>query len=114
MGKLARSTRLARHRRRRGRLEKISTSGVRTVENDLYQDRVQHCPCLQRLENGKIRYFEIPTTDIARSADFYNKVSGWDIRKRGDGATAFDDGVEQVSGAWVPARPSSPQPGLLI
>ena len=66
------------------------------------------------LGNGKICYVEIPTTDIARSADFYHKVFGWSIRKRGDGATAFDDGVGQVSGAWVLGRPSSQQPGLLI
>jgi len=66
------------------------------------------------LGNGKICYVEIPTTDIARSADFYHKVFNWEIRKRGDGATAFDDGVGQVSGAWVLGRPSSLQPGLLI
>ena len=64
--------------------------------------------------NGKICYIEMPATDIARSADFYSKVFGWKIRQRGDGATAFDDAVGQVSGAWVLDRPPSPQPGLLI
>ena len=52
------------------------------------------------LANGKICYIEMPATDIARSADFYKRVFGWNIRKRGDGATAFDDAVGQVSGAW--------------
>jgi len=66
------------------------------------------------MKNGKICYIEMPTTDITRSADFYSKVFGWGIRKRGDGATAFDDGVGEVSGTWVTGRPSSPQPGLLI
>lgn len=66
------------------------------------------------ISNGKICYVEMPATDIARSADFYQKVFGWNIRKRGDGATAFDDGVGQVSGTWVPRRPPSVQPGLLI
>jgi len=56
----------------------------------------------------------MPTTDIARSAEFYHKVFGWQIRKRGDGATAFDDGVGEVSGAWVLKRPPSKTPGLLI
>jgi uncharacterized protein len=66
------------------------------------------------LGNGKICYIEIPATDIARSADFYAKVFGWQIRKRGDGSTAFDDGVGEVSGTWVPGRPPAAQPGLLV
>src|SRR5258708_7279 len=65
------------------------------------------------LANGKICYIEMPATDIARSADFYGKVFGWTVRKRGDGAMAFDDGVAQVSGTWVLGRPPS-QPGLLV
>jgi uncharacterized protein len=64
--------------------------------------------------NGKICYLEIPTTDIARSASFYHAVFGWQTRRRGDGATAFDDAVGEVSGAWVTGRPSSPNPGLLL
>lgn len=64
--------------------------------------------------NGKICYIEIPSTDLSRSASFYQKVFAWKIRKRGDGATAFDDGVGQVSGTWVTGRPSSPSPGFLI
>lgn len=66
------------------------------------------------LGNGKICYVEMPALDVQRSADFYSKAFGWQIRKRGDGATAFDDAVGQVSGAWVLGRPASPQPGLLI
>ena len=64
--------------------------------------------------NGKICYIEIPSTDIARSADFYKRVFGWHIRKRGDGSTAFDDTTGQVSGTWIVGRPPSAQPGLLI
>jgi len=66
------------------------------------------------LGNGKICYVEIPALDVARSADFYAGAFGWTIRKRGDGATAFDDGVGQVSGAWVTGRPPASQPGLLL
>ena len=66
------------------------------------------------LGNGKICCVEMPATDVAGSANFYQKVFGWKIRKRGDGATAFDDGVGQVSGTWVLRRPPSAQPGLLI
>jgi predicted enzyme related to lactoylglutathione lyase len=54
---------------------------------------------------GKICYIEIPARDIERSADFYNRAFGWQIRKRGDGSTAFDDAVHEVSGTWVLGRP---------
>ncbi len=66
------------------------------------------------LKNGKICYIEMPAADIQRSADFYAKVFGWGIRRRGDGSMAFDDAVGEVSGTWVRGRPPSPQPGLLI
>jgi predicted enzyme related to lactoylglutathione lyase len=56
----------------------------------------------------------MPASDIQRSAEFYEKVFGWQIRKRGDGAVAFDDGVGQVSGTWVTGRSSATTPGLLI
>jgi predicted enzyme related to lactoylglutathione lyase len=64
--------------------------------------------------NGKICYVEIPATDIGRSAAFYQKVFGWNIRQRSDGHTAFDDTVGEVSGSWVLGRPPSPAPGLLL
>jgi predicted enzyme related to lactoylglutathione lyase len=64
--------------------------------------------------NGKICYIEIPATDIARSAEFYRRSFDWDIRKRGDGSTAFDDTTGQVSGAWVLGRPPAGAPGLLV
>jgi hypothetical protein len=64
--------------------------------------------------NGKICYLEIPTDDVDRSVRFYQGVFGWAVRQRGDGATAFDDGVGEVSGAWVTGRPPSPTPGLLL
>jgi uncharacterized protein len=66
------------------------------------------------LGNGKICYVEMPASDIQRSAEFYEKVFGWQTRKRGDGAIAFDDGVGQVSGTWVTNRPPAATPGLLI
>ena len=64
--------------------------------------------------NGKICYIEMPTTDVARSAEFYSRVFGWNTRKRGDGAVAFDDTTGEVSGTWVKGRPPSSQPGLLV
>ncbi len=64
--------------------------------------------------NGKICYLEIPAADVDASISFYEKVFGWNIRKRSDGHTAFDDGVGQVSGAWVTGRKPMTEPGLLI
>lgn len=64
--------------------------------------------------NGKICYIEIPAFDIARSSSFFKEVFGWSIRTRGDGATAFDDTVNQVSGSWVPNRKPMTEVGLLF
>jgi uncharacterized protein len=64
--------------------------------------------------NGKICYIEMPANNIARSAEFYKSVFGWNIRKRGDGSTAFDDTTGEVSGTWLLGRPPSGKPGLLF
>jgi predicted enzyme related to lactoylglutathione lyase len=66
------------------------------------------------LGNGKICYVEMPATDIARSSAFYQKVFGWNVRNRGDGKLAFDDGVGQVSGTWITGRKPMTEVGLLI
>ncbi|HEV8506236.1 MAG TPA: VOC family protein [Chitinophagaceae bacterium] len=66
------------------------------------------------VRNGKICYIEMPSVDIDRSASFYKTVFGWNVRKRGDGATAFDDTVNEVSGAWVLNRKPMTEVGLLF
>jgi predicted enzyme related to lactoylglutathione lyase len=66
------------------------------------------------LASGKICYLEMPATDIARSSDFYQRVFGWNVRKRGDGSTAFDDTTGEVSGSWVLGRAPQAKPGLLF
>ena len=63
--------------------------------------------------NGKICYIEMPAADVARSSEFYAKVFGWTLGTRGDGAVAFDDGVE-VSGTWVKGRAPHAAPGLMM
>lgn len=63
---------------------------------------------------GKICYLEIPARDVSQSAEFYKQAFGWHIRQRGDGATAFDDTVNQVSGTWVVGRPPASEPGLMV
>ena len=65
--------------------------------------------------NGKICYLELPATDIKRSSEFYNSVFGWKMRTRGDGSTAFDDSVGEVSGAFTQRRkPWTGEPGFLV
>lgn len=64
--------------------------------------------------NGKICYIELPSRDINESASFYNKVFGWQIRTRGDGSVAFDDGVNEVSGTWRTDRKPATELGLLV
>jgi predicted enzyme related to lactoylglutathione lyase len=66
------------------------------------------------MSNGKICYIEMPATDIQSSADFYQKIFGWEIRQRGNGSTAFNDAVGEVSGTWVLGRPPATVPGLLV
>jgi predicted enzyme related to lactoylglutathione lyase len=66
------------------------------------------------LGDGKICYIEIPATDVQRSAEFYRNVFDWNIRQRGDGAVAFDDGIGEVSGAFVLGRPPAAAPGLMV
>jgi predicted enzyme related to lactoylglutathione lyase len=66
------------------------------------------------LRDGKICYVEFPAVDANLSADFYAKVFGWGIRKRGDGKAAFDDSVGEVSGTWVTGRKPAAEPGLLV
>jgi hypothetical protein len=64
--------------------------------------------------DGKICYVELPAEDIDKSAKFYGKVFGWNIRKLGDGVTAFDDGVGEVSGRWRLDRLPAGENTLLV
>ncbi len=66
------------------------------------------------LGNGKICYLEIPAVDIEQSVAFYQGVFGWNVRTRGDGSKAFDDGAGEVSGTWRLNRQPMSDVGLLI
>ena len=66
------------------------------------------------LSHGKICYIEVPALDVQRSAEFYRGVFGWQTRQRGNGSTAFDDSVGEVSGTWVTGRPPATAPGFMI
>jgi len=64
--------------------------------------------------NGKICYIEIPCDNVETSMTFYRDVFGWNIRTRGDGSIAFDDGVGEVSGSWVKGRKPHTEIGAMI
>src|SRR3954471_3699930 len=59
------------------------------------------------MTHGKICYLEIPARTAEASAEFYSSIFGWKVRKRGDGALAFDDPAG-VSGTWVKESDRTP------
>jgi predicted enzyme related to lactoylglutathione lyase len=59
-------------------------------------------------------YVEIPAKDVATSAAFYQAVFGWNVRERGDGEVAFDDGAGHVSGVWTTGRTPAADPGFRL
>jgi predicted enzyme related to lactoylglutathione lyase len=63
---------------------------------------------------GRMYYVEIPAVEVAASAAFYRSVFGWNVRQRGDGATAFDDGAGHVSGTWTTDRAPAADPGFRL
>ena len=59
------------------------------------------------MSHGKICYLEIPAITAEASADFYQSIFNWTVRKRGDGELAFDD-TGGVSGTWVKESDRTP------
>jgi predicted enzyme related to lactoylglutathione lyase len=59
------------------------------------------------MSHGKICYLEIPASTAEASAEFYSSIFGWKVRRRGDGALAFDD-PGGVSGTWVKESDRTP------
>jgi len=54
--------------------------------------------------HGKICSILIPAEEPKRSAEFYRRGFGWNVRERANGELASDDGVGEVSGAWVTGK----------
>lgn len=59
------------------------------------------------MPHGKICYVEIPANKAEDAAAFYSSIFGWQVRQRGDGNLAFDDGGG-VSGTWVTEADRTP------
>jgi uncharacterized protein len=64
--------------------------------------------------HGKICYLELPSVNSQASADFFEKVFNWRIRRDNSDHIAFDDGVGEVSGVWVKGRQPQQQAGIVI
>ena len=69
---------------------------------------------LTLLPRPRVCYLQIPAVDAQRSADFYEKVFGWNIRHRDSGRPSFDDATTYVSGAFVANRQPSANTGVLV
>jgi predicted enzyme related to lactoylglutathione lyase len=68
---------------------------------------------LEFLPLPRLCYIEVPAADVHRSAEFYEKIFGWNIRKRESDRPSFDDATGYVSGAFVTGRAIARDPGLL-
>jgi predicted enzyme related to lactoylglutathione lyase len=68
---------------------------------------------VQLLPRPRLCYLEIPAMDLRESVSFYEKVFGWNIRRRESAHPSFDDATGDVSGAWVTGREILREPGLL-
>jgi PhnB protein len=62
-------------------------------------------------EHGQLVYLQIPATDVAASARFYERVFGWRV-----GRTEVESGFEApgLIGQWVTDRPASPDSGPVM
>jgi len=63
--------------------------------------------------HGGLSYLEIPAVDARRSAAFYEKVFGWNLRAHDTDDPRFADATGHLVGRWVTGRVISREPGLL-
>src|SRR5579884_1812074 len=73
----------------------------------------QPLPWWATLPRPRFCYLEVPAPDPERSADFYQRTFGWNIRHRGTGRPSFDDAAGVISGAFVKDREIAGKPGIL-
>jgi predicted enzyme related to lactoylglutathione lyase len=68
---------------------------------------------LELLPRPRLCYLQIPAVDVHQSAAFYERIFGWNIRRRDSDHPSFDDATGNVSGAWFTGRVPSREAGLL-
>jgi predicted enzyme related to lactoylglutathione lyase len=62
-----------------------------------------------RLAHGQVGYLQIPATDLRQSAEFYEKVFGWQVERP---YPSFE--APGLIGQWVDDRPPAPDAGPLL
>ena len=63
---------------------------------------------------GKLSYVQIPSTDVVRSGDFYERVFGWKTRRDGNPThLSFEDASGELIGAFVTTRTIAREPGVV-
>jgi predicted enzyme related to lactoylglutathione lyase len=63
--------------------------------------------------HGRLSYIQIPASNVHDSAEFYEKVFGWQLRGGSDDHFSFSDATGDMIGAWVTGRTISEDPGVL-
>ncbi len=66
------------------------------------------------LPRPRVCYLQIPAVDVHQSADFYEKVFGWNIRRRDSDHPSFDDAANNVSGGWFTNLTPMREAGLIV
>jgi predicted enzyme related to lactoylglutathione lyase len=69
---------------------------------------------LALLPRPRLCYLEIPSLDLQQSVDFYEKVFGWNIRRRESDHPGFDDATGNISGMFVKGRAIMREAGLMV
>ena len=70
-------------------------------------------PRLLTIPRPFVCYLEVPSTNPHKSAAFFEKVFGWNIRHRESGRPSFDDASGDLSGAFVQDRAPAKGAGIL-
>lgn len=65
------------------------------------------------MTGSRVCYLELPAVDPEESATFYQRVFGWNLRRRGPDSISFDD-AGMVSGQFVADRPPHTEAGLIV
>ena len=69
---------------------------------------------LAALPRPRVCYLQIPAVDARRSADFYEHVFGWNIRRRESDHPSFDDATGTVSGSFCTNLAPMRDSGIII
>jgi predicted enzyme related to lactoylglutathione lyase len=86
---------------------------ARDLSPDEWGARVVSPPPPSEQPRPRFCYMEIPALSVEQSMRFYEKVFGWEIRRRESERPSFDDAPGNISGTWVSGREISSSPGLL-